>query len=126
MTVSMPPRKDAAADEDSAGHDPADPNPTGADAGTSPPPLTWVEAACIITISQLGVGVLGLPYAVARLGWLPGLMVVVVVAAGAAYSGVCLSRLDLATGAQVFAQIGQAAGGKRGYRAVQVGASGSV
>ena len=62
--------------------------------------LHWVGAASMITSIILGLGVLGLPLAFSRLGWMFGVVVVVVGAGGAVYSGLLIGRVVAAATAK--------------------------
>eukprot|EP00039_Didymoeca_costata_P025424 m.13251 g.13251 ORF g.13251 m.13251 type:complete len:502 (-) comp4820_c0_seq1:88-1593(-) len=54
--------------------------------------MSWLDASFMITAIILGLGVLGLPQAVSRLGWLWGTLIVCVGASVAIYSGLLINK----------------------------------
>ena len=55
----------------------------------------WLQTAVVLLSELVGSGVLALPFALARLGWVPGLVLVLALALLNLYSGVLLWRLHL-------------------------------
>jgi amino acid permease len=53
----------------------------------------WLQTTLLLIAEVMGAGVLGLPYAFARLGWVLGLVSCVLFAGTAAYAGLLLRRV---------------------------------
>lgn len=78
------------------------------------PSYTWHHASLIIVGEVLGTGIMGLPKAMASLGWGLGMLSVTLFAATAIYSGVLLSRVRIMyPGATGYADLAHRLGGWR-------------
>lgn len=75
----------------------------------SPPPLDS---------TQTGLGVLGLPWAFSKMGWVLGVLFLAISTLGSIYSGVLLGELVAMTGVKEYTMLGSVAFGERGYRIV--------
>ena len=53
---------------------------------------SWPLTACVVLKAALGVGVLSLPGAFSRLGWLPASVVIAALTAAVVYSGSLYTR----------------------------------
>jgi len=81
----------------------------------------WWQSLLIILASLVGVGVLSLPEAIATLGWVPGLIALMLCAFASLWSGHMYTRLVLAVPhARVLADVADAAYGKPGRIATMV------
>ena len=88
----------------------------GLDRGTG-----WFQTCLITLTSLLGIGVLGLPYVFAKLGWGVATAVLGLCAVGCVYSGLLINRLYLKVGSpRVYADLGFAAYGECGRWAVTI------
>ena len=57
---------------------------------------SWVNVVFLLFSELVGTGIMALPWALARLGWVIGLVLILVVALLCLYSGILLWRLHLA------------------------------
>ena len=75
----------------------------------------WPRTVVIITAEVMGAGVLGLPFAFARLGWVLGLAACLFFAATAVYAGLLLARVrgSLYPSASSYGEVAQLAVGPR-------------
>lgn len=87
----------------------------------------WLGAASMITSIILGLGVLGLPLAFSRLGWVLGVAAVALGAAGAVYSGLLIgrvvesvTRLQRGERPKTYASLARACFGMKGSRVVRL------
>lgn len=71
---------------------------------------SWPMSALIMVGEIMGTGILGLPYACSRLGWVPGLVACVMFGITAVYSGVLLARVknDFFPGADSYGDLAHA------------------
>jgi len=75
----------------------------------------WWQSLLVILASLIGVGVLSLPEAIATLGWVPGLVALVLCGIASLWSGYMYTHLVLAVPhAQVMPDVGEAAYGRPG------------
>eukprot|EP00038_Savillea_parva_P024879 m.45379 g.45379 ORF g.45379 m.45379 type:complete len:481 (-) comp6644_c0_seq1:38-1480(-) len=74
---------------------------------------SWVDSTQILVGLIMGSGTLGLPYAMAQLGWVVGISVCVLFGLAAVYSGLCLStvRNRFCPDAENFADVAQLVSG---------------
>ena len=75
--------------------------PSGAPTGdepyhsSAPRESLWYHSAFIMMAEVMGMGLLGLPHAMANLGWILGLSAAILFGLAAAYAALLLSRLRL-------------------------------
>ncbi|RQM22924.1 hypothetical protein B5M09_004803 [Aphanomyces astaci] len=68
---------------------------------------TWVDSMFIVVANVVGIGVLGLAHAFAKLGWIWGFVLLVSTLAGSLYSGILMTRMKCRVPhAAVFADLG--------------------
>ncbi|ETV69330.1 hypothetical protein, variant 1 [Aphanomyces astaci] len=76
---------------------------------------TWVDSMFIVVANVVGIGVLGLAHAFAKLGWIWGFVLLVSTLAGSLYSGILMTRMKCRVPhAAVFADLGYEAFGNLG------------
>jgi len=82
----------------------------------------WWQVALIVACIILGLGVLGLPYAFATMGWVLGFLVMAFSAGGAIYAGLTLHQVipHMAKTPRGYSEIGEAAYGSLGRISVRV------
>lgn len=86
--------------------------------------MKWPAATFLMTASLIGIGVMGLPRAMSRLGWSFGLFLLIFIGGGCCYSGLVISRIVLHITKtdgrpRKYGDIGMAAYGTRGERFVR-------
>jgi len=73
---------------------------------------TWYDASAVVVAEVIGVGVLGLPFTVSRLGWVPGIGLLTLVCLANMYSSMLIHRIvctfpEISTFADIGSLIGK-------------------